>query len=148
MLVALDQVTKAFVRANLVEGQSVTVIPGIFDLTLVYNRGVAFGLLQGLGVFLTPLAALVAILAGLGFARSASREKTFRFAMILLAAGAIGNLVDRLFLGGKVTDFIDTKIIHVFNVADACITIAALALVLHWILDARENSRTGKVTGG
>lgn len=138
VLVALDQITKWLVRANLVEHQQVTVIPGVFDLNLVYNEGIAFGLLQGAGLWLAPLAALVAIVAAAAHFRSSPKEKLFRLAMILLAAGAIGNLIDRLFRGGRVTDFIDIKIIHVFNVADACITVAAVLLALHWLFQPRR----------
>ncbi|MGI8924348.1 MAG: signal peptidase II [Fimbriimonadales bacterium] len=139
-LLIFDQLTKWLVRKNLAEGEFVTVIPYIFDLTLVYNRGIAFGLFQGAGVLLSPLAALVAVFAGIGYLRSKPQEKLFRVGMVLLAAGALGNLVDRVFGGGKVTDFIDIKIIHVFNVADACITIAATLLIIHWVLELRNQS--------
>lgn len=137
ILLILDQLTKWWVRTHLSEGQFVTVIPSAFDMTLVYNRGIAFGFMPGAGVWLTPLAALVAILAAFGYVRSATHEKLFRASMVLLAAGALGNLIDRLFNGGKVTDFIDIKIIHVFNVADACITLAAALLIIHWLSEIK-----------
>ena len=137
-LVALDQIAKWLVRVNLAEGQAVTVIPGALDITLVYNRGIAFGKLQGFGVWLTPLAALVAGMAWLGYVKSSPWEKMFRCSMTLLAAGALGNLIDRALNGGKVTDFMDTKIIHVFNVADACITVAAALLLLHWVFAGKR----------
>jgi signal peptidase II len=136
-LLVLDQTSKWLVRSNLVEGQAITVFPHALDVTLVYNRGIAFGLLQGAGVFLAPLAALVAIFAWFGYARSSPKDRLFRAGMTLLAAGAVGNLIDRLFNGGKVTDFVDIKIIHVFNVADACITVSAAMLILHWLLPER-----------
>lgn len=142
-LLVFDQVTKWLVRENLVEGQSVTVIPSVFDITLVYNRGIAFGLLQGAGILLAPLAIIVAIAAAVGYARSADKERWFRLGMVLLAAGAIGNLIDRVFLGGRVTDFVDIKIIHVFNVADACITVAATILIVHWLGEAMRTGRKG-----
>lgn len=139
-LLIFDQVTKWLVRQNLAEGEFVTVIPHIFDLTLVYNRGIAFGLFQGAGVLLSPLAALITVFAGIGYLRSKPQETLFRAGMVLLASGAVGNLIDRIIDGGKVTDFIDIRVIHVFNVADACITVAAILLIIHWVLELRSQS--------
>ncbi|HET6644969.1 MAG TPA: signal peptidase II [Fimbriimonadales bacterium] len=139
-LVIFDQLTKYLIRQNLAEGEYITVIPHAFDLTLVYNKGIAFGLLQGIGVFLSPFALVVAFIAWLGYARSRPNQKLFKSAMVLLAAGAVGNLVDRLVDHGKVTDFVDIKIIHIFNVADACITMAAVLLIIHWAFDFRAEA--------
>ncbi len=137
LLLLLDQITKWWIRGHVDQQTSITVIPRVFDITHVPNDGIAFGFLPGKGVWLTPLAALVAVLAGAGYLRSAPGERLFRAAMVLLAAGALGNLIDRLFNGGKVTDFIDIKIIHVFNIADACITLAAALLIVHWLSEIK-----------
>jgi signal peptidase II len=112
-------------------------VPGKIEFTLVYNEGIAFGLFQGAGIYLAPLAVLVAIIAAWVYLRSRPQDKVLRVGMILIAAGALGNFVDRVAFGGRVTDFIDLKFIHVFNIADACITIAALLLVFHWSRDLR-----------
>lgn len=137
-LVAADQISKYLARVYLNEGESLTVIPRAFDITLVYNRGIAFGFLPGAGIWLSPLALIVAILAAIGYKKAPRKERVFRAAMILLGAGALGNFADRVFNGGKVTDILDIKIIHVFNIADACITVAAVLLVVHWLFEIKK----------
>jgi len=59
--------------------------------------------------------------------------------MLLVTAGALGNFTDRIFHEGRVTDFIDIKIIHVFNLADFYITLAVTLLIIHWIFVARHD---------
>jgi signal peptidase II len=144
LIIGIDQLTKWFFRSNLSEGEYWHVIPGILEFTLVYNQGIAFGLMQGAGIWLSPLAILVAIVTYFAFIRSQKDERLFRVGMVLLASGAIGNLIDRLTNDGKVTDFVDMKFIHVFNVADACITVAAAMIVVQWITSL--GSRPSDVT--
>lgn len=134
LIIGIDQITKWFFRANLNEGEYWSVIPGVLEFTLVYNEGIAFGMMQGAGIWLSPLAVLVAILTYFGFVRSGKDERLFRIGMVLLASGAVGNLIDRLTNEGKVTDFVDVKFIHVFNVADACITVAAMVILVQWLM--------------
>ena len=61
LLLAADQAIKFWARHALTERGSLTVIPNVFDLTLTYNKGVAFGLFQGAGVLLAPVAVAIAI---------------------------------------------------------------------------------------
>jgi signal peptidase II len=136
-LILLDQLTKWMARSFLYENETWALIPGRVEFTLVYNKGIAFGLFQGAGVYLTPLAVLVAIAAAWIYTRSRPPDKVLRVGMVLIAAGALGNFVDRIAFGGRVTDFIDLKFIHVFNIADACITIAAVLLIFHWSRDPK-----------
>lgn len=146
LLLAIDQLTKWIARTALVEQQQVDVIPGVLQFTLVYNTGVAFGLLQNYGVWLAPVAFVVAIVAAITFARTPKREKMYRTALVFVGAGAIGNFVDRIFHGGKVTDFINIHVIHVFNFADMCITLAVVLLMIKFFADARHETKTEKAT--
>ncbi len=100
-------------------------ISGVFHLTLVYNRGAAFGMLKNqipLFIFVS-LAAIVLIFVNL------KKDNSFlnRISLSLILAGALGNLVDRIFLG-HVVDFLDFRIWPVFNIADSAITIGAILL--------------------
>ena len=134
-LVAADQVTKAL-AVSLLPGRGVTLVPGLFDLTLVYNRGAAFGLLSGLaggnwllvGVAVVAVGAALWLLAGPG-----GRRTGVRLALGLVIGGALGNLIDRLRLG-MVVDFIDWHLgpYHwpAFNLADAGISVGCLYLAL------------------
>jgi signal peptidase II len=130
----LDQATKAWARGAFVEHESPGFPwPGVFELTLTYNKGIAFGMLQGAGVFLAPIAIAIAVAAWMYSHRNNGDGATSHTAMALLASGALGNLYDRVALG-KVTDIFWFRAINfpVFNVADTCITVAAGLLILKW----------------
>ncbi|MFA4889529.1 MAG: signal peptidase II [Candidatus Omnitrophota bacterium] len=126
VILALDQLSKILIVKNLFLGQSLPVINGVFHLSLVHNRGAAFGILNNLTplFILTSLAAVILIFASLKKNRSISLEN---FALSLILAGALGNLIDRIFLG-YVIDFLDFRVWPVFNVADSAITVGAILL--------------------
>lgn len=135
-MVAVDQLVKAWVRGALNPGQYLAggkPWPGVFEITLSYNEGVAFGMFQGQGVLLSPIAILIGGFS-IWYAIKHRDDPAWSIvAMALLGAGAFGNLIDRLWLG-KVTDMFYFRPINfpVFNVADSCITIAALMLIRGW----------------
>lgn len=123
---------KAWARGAMDVGGSVNGLPwpGVFELTLTYNKGIAFGMFQGLGVLMAPIGVAIAWFAGRHSFRHSSASPLLHIALGLLASGAIGNLIDRVFLG-QVTDMFAFRFIDfpVFNVADSCITVSAIALV-------------------
>jgi len=136
----LDQVTKFLVVKNLSLHQSLPVIKGVLHLSLVYNRGVAFGLFKGLNTFFILAAALAVILIYLNLKNLGWRKITLAAAALsLILAGAIGNLIDRVMFG-YVIDFLDLRIWPVFNIADSAITIGAVLLACS-ILKTRKASR-------
>lgn len=124
-VVALDQLTKAIVRASIGRTERVHVVAG-FDLVNTRNTGVAFGFFSGGGAVVAILAgaALVALLAF--FATHATRPLVWLPTGLLLG-GAAGNLIDRV-AEGSVTDFLDPPWWPAFNLADAAITIGVLVL--------------------
>lgn len=133
-LLALDQVVKWWAReaADWTESRSIWAMwPGVFELRLVYNKGIAFGMMQGGGVFLTPIAIAITAAAAWYSWKHPREPRITHVTMALLASGAIGNLIDRVWLG-KVTDMFWIRIINfpVFNVADVCITAAGVLLAL------------------
>jgi signal peptidase II len=134
VLLVVDQVVKAWARhAFPAEHQALTVIPNVFDITLTFNKGVAFGLFQGAGVLLTPIAIAIAFGAFIYSYRHPKESSWVHIAMALLASGALGNLYDRIAYH-QVTDMFWFRAINfpVFNVADSCITIAATILIVKW----------------
>jgi signal peptidase II len=141
LLLIVDQLVKFWARGAVDgrEGAAIppTLWPGVFEFTLVYNKGIAFGQLQGYGVLLAPIALAIAGGSIWYSHKHPEAAKINHVIAALFAAGALGNLYDRLFLG-KVTDMFDFKLIGfpVFNVADACITISGVLMVLLWIRDA------------
>ena len=132
LLILPDQLTKQLAVRSLASGKSIPLIPGVLELTFVRNRGAAFGILQDarLFFFVITLAALLVI--GFVYARvpSGRRYLPMRICLCLIAAGAIGNLIDRAALS-YVRDFIYFRLIDfpVFNVADIYITCATFAML-------------------
>lgn len=132
----LDQASKAVVARALAPGASRGVIPGLFNLTHVRNRGGAFGLLANVDgpwveFFLIGFAAAaLALVVGLLWRRP---DRLVGAALGLILGGALGNLFDRLRAGG-VVDFLDFHLrgYHwpAFNLADSAIVLGAATLVV------------------
>ena len=125
-ILVLDRLTKFLVSNELNLNSSIPLIKGIFYISLVHNRGAAFGFLKNqFPLFIaTSLIAIILIWRAL---KSNKYSKTYTIALSLILAGALGNLVDRL-LYGYVIDFLDFRVWPVFNVADSAITIGAIIL--------------------
>jgi len=135
VIVALDQWTKWLVRTNL--PFLGTWVPTGWEwlspyarIVHWYNSGAALGMFQqGSGVF-TVLAFVVAAAILYYFPRVEASDWPLRLAMGMQLGGALGNLMDRLILGGKVTDFISISTFPVFNLADASISVGVVVLIL------------------
>jgi len=130
LIIGVDRLSKFFLNARLTLHQRVPVIDNVLYLTLVHNRGAAFGILKNQ----TPLfiaASAVAIVLLVVYLRSArlsgGKLTVPALALGLVLAGAVGNLIDRVFLG-YVIDFIDVGFWPVFNVADSAISVGAVLL--------------------
>jgi signal peptidase II len=145
VVVILDQLSKAAVLAFFAErvvGDHATVT-SFFNIALTYNRGISFGLFNGVTrlnalVFAFAAAAIVALLIyWLGRARS----PLIAVAIGLIVGGAVGNIIDRIRLGA-VVDFLDFHIgsVHwpAFNLADSAICIGVATMLLDSLLVRRE----------
>jgi signal peptidase II len=141
VIVVVDQVTKALVRAHLPLYTSVPVIPGLLDFTHVRNTGAAFGMLNAIDFpFKTALLALISTgaLVGVGLyaAKLAHQQTLARIALALIIGGAAGNLLDRL-LVGSVVDFVDVywgaHHFWAFNTADSAISVGVAFMILDMI---------------
>jgi signal peptidase II len=133
-----DRVTKSAAEIYFSAHDSVPVVKGIFHLTLVHNRGAAFGILHGGQIFfvVTTLACLVAIVWFLIDQNLYKKvfdcdywDRWIRFSLALIFGGACGNLMDRLKFS-YVIDFLDFRVWPVFNVADSAITIGGIIIFL------------------
>ena len=129
LVVVADRVTKYLVVTNMTEGQSLTVVEGIFHWTYVLNPGAAFGMMAHNRIlFLAVGAAVVA--AVWYFRRDILAEGPLvRSGAALFLGGALGNLWDRV-QTGLVVDFFDFRVWPVFNVADIAICVGAALVVL------------------
>ena len=112
-------------------GGNFTVIDGFLDLTYSENTGMGFGLGQDSTLGITVMTAIL-IVAILGYLIFFKKEKAYiRIPLIMVAAGGIGNLVDRTQLG-YVRDFFEFTFMDfaIFNIADAFVTVGAIVLIV------------------
>ncbi len=131
-LIALDQGTKLWALGSLKPIHSVTVAEGLLNLTFVENRGVAFGMLSGQRWLILLLTVVIAC-GMIVFYRRLPQERKYtplRAAILLVLAGAIGNIIDRFFRG-YVVDFFEFTFFDwpVFNVADIYVVVGVMILL-------------------
>lgn len=132
LLVLLDQFTKFIAKKYLIMRPPIEIINGIFDLVYVENRGAAFGIFKNQKLILVGFTSLVVIGLIYYFFKNKGQDKIMDICLILIIAGAIGNLIDRVFLS-YVVDFIHLYIkdvfdFPVFNFADIYVTFGAILL--------------------
>lgn len=143
--VFLDQISKYLVVIYMELGQSVDIIPGVFRFTYIQNKGAAFGSMAGnrwLFMILSSVA-IVAILVFIFWKKPQS--KLLLSSLILICAGGIGNMIDRVRLG-YVIDFLDfcafpNLWMWVFNVADSFVVIGAGIMMLWMVLDIIKDAK-------
>lgn len=136
LLVAFDQITKILAKTNLEGTEGLNVIKGVFQFQYHENRGMAFGMLQN-KIWLFVLFTII-VLIGIAFVYvklpESRRYQPIHWILIFLAAGAIGNFIDRIFRN-YVVDFLYFELIDfpIFNVADSYVTVSCIVLVLLFI---------------
>ena len=131
LMIAIDQAVKYWALNILSAVDTMPLIEGVFHLTYVENRGAAFSILQNQRWFFLLITPIILIGIFYVLKKELICTRVGRCAMYLIAAGAVGNLIDRAFRG-FVVDLFDFCLIHfpVFNVADSCLTIGVLILII------------------
>lgn len=143
-VVVVDQVSKAIAESGLVLGEAIEILP-ILTLYRVYNTGIAFSFLAGLGpsVLIGVTVAVSAIVA-IFWARARDGGPIAAAGFALILGGALGNLIDRLRLG-YVVDFlllhVGDRTLFVFNLADAALTLGPALLLLAYAFTASSPRR-------
>jgi signal peptidase II len=135
LLLITDYVVKYFIRTKMQVGDSITVIKGFFRISYVQNKGAVFGILQNNVIVFSVLTVIaIAIIVAL-FATKKITNNFYAFSLLLILSGAVGNFLDRIFLG-YVVDMIDFYGIwpFVFNIADCCVVIGVLIIIFYEIL--------------
>lgn len=125
----LDRITKIIAVSTMSYGQSVNVLPNIFNITLVLNNGTAFGLMKGQNAILAVFTAVAVVLIVIYVVTHKGLGLAVSLALGLILGGALGNLLDRIKFG-YVVDFLDFRVWPVFNIADSAITVGMLILVV------------------
>ncbi|MDP6339499.1 MAG: signal peptidase II [Candidatus Marinimicrobia bacterium] len=147
ILVLTDQISKAAVRTTMTLYESIPVIPEFFHLTYITNDGMAFGINFPFGIYVFSAISLIFSGFLLWYLWTIKNHGiVIRIGIALILAGAIGNLIDRVFLG-EVVDFLDFMIgdyhWYVFNIADSCVTVGmSFVLVDSLILERKRTEQT------
>jgi len=136
VVVLLDQLTKLWVLNSFETFEIVTVLP-VFNLTLVFNEGAAFSFLADAGgwqrYIFVSISAVMSIVFVIWLSRVKSHELWLATGLAFLLGGAVGNLIDRVWLG-KVIDFLQwhwhDAYFPAFNLADAAITLGVILLLI------------------
>lgn len=140
-IVLVDQLSKYFLSQYLtgLANQTLPIWQGVFHLTYVENRGAAFGMLQNARWFFVILAVVILIAASIFVYKNYYKmNRLLRISISLTMGGAMGNLINRAFLG-YVVDIFDFRLIQfaVFNVADSCICIGTIG-IMGYLLFTKE----------
>lgn len=137
-VIGLDQYTKYFIDANYTLAESHTFIPKLIDITYVRNTGAAWGMLSDRTWLLISVTTVVMLICIALIIKYGTRNKLLFWAMIFVLSGGIGNMIDRIFRGGAVIDFLHFTFwpeFPVFNLADCAIVLGAGMLVLYFVKD-------------
>lgn len=149
LVVVCDQLTKIWIVNNFEMFQASEVIPGLFNLTYLTNKGAAFGFLNGdygswRHAFFVGVAVVAMVMMVFLLRQMAKEGKRFVWAIALIFGGAVGNLLDRLRLGA-VVDFLDvywgTHHWPAFNVADSAITVGVGIFLVAHLLQLRQGTK-------
>ncbi|MBR4904998.1 MAG: signal peptidase II [Selenomonadaceae bacterium] len=141
-VVALDQISKAFVMRMFVPGESVPILQDIFHLTYVLNPGAAFGILSNQRMFLLITGAALIFATAYFYPMLKKADGRLRFGAIAILSGAVANLIDRI-QTGCVVDFFDFRIWPVFNVADIAIVLGVGFTIYAILFRLDKNSVEG-----
>ena len=134
IMVLADQISKTVIRTTMTLYESITIIPGFFHLTYITNDGMAFGINFPFGIYIFSAISIILTIILFYYLWTIRYESiVIRSGVGMILAGAVGNLIDRLFLG-EVVDFLDFMIgdLHwyVFNLADSYVTIG-MGIILY-----------------
>lgn len=146
LLVIIDQLIKVFVVEFLKPAGSFMFIKGFLQFTYVENTGAMMGFMKDKTLLMTIMAILVLVLLLVLILTKKIRFGFEYCCIIMIAAGGIGNIIDRIFRG-FVVDYIEVLFVdfYVFNFADCLVTVGAFLIVFYEIYDLVKEMKQKKV---
>ncbi len=133
LLVVLDQGSKFWVRTELINQDKIDIIPKVLNLQYSINTGAVWGILSGKVDFLKIVSLIILVVITFAYFKIPNVKKynVLKTLVVFIIAGAMGNLIDRFYLG-YVVDFIYFEIINfpLFNLADTYLTVASILLFI------------------
>jgi signal peptidase II len=147
---ALDIITKTLVINNVALHERINLFGDFVQITLIYNRGGLFGIMQGYQLYFLIVSIIVLALLVLFYVFEKNKKTLFCNAMALIVSGALGNILDRISGKPGVVDFIYIGSDNVFrwpafNVADSVIVIGAVLLLVEFIRQEKARKASEKV---
>ncbi len=136
-LILADQLLKRYIVSVLPLGISIPVVPGIFHITYIQNSGAAFGILENQQTFFIVIGVAILAAAGYFYPRLQQETAWIRYGAAMLLGGAVGNLIDRIWIG-RVIDFLDFRIWPIFNLADIAIVCGVGCIMYAIIFQMKE----------
>ncbi len=147
LVIGVDQLSKYLVTVYMEPNEVISIIPNVIDFNRILpNAGAAFGMFQGQTWPLIAVTLLIMIICVGMLIRHTFDSKLMFWALCLVLGGGIGNLIDRVFRGGGVIDFIEFSFFDfpVFNVADIAVCVGAGMIMLYFVLDLIKDFRNKK----
>ena len=145
----LDRLTKYLAIINLKDKSDIILIKNVLVLTYLENTGAAFSMLEGKRLIFILITIVFSIIIFLFFLKIKPdrRFSPLYICLTVILAGAVGNLIDRI-MNGFVVDFIYFQIINfpVFNVADICVTLGVIFLIIFLLFKYRNTDFETKKT--
>ncbi len=147
-VVVLDQASKFWIMAAFEDYEVLTIWP-VFNLTLVYNTGAAFSFLSDAGGwqrwFFAAIAVVLVVVMTVWLSRLRDNERWTAVGLSMVIGGAVGNLIDRVWLG-KVVDFLqwhwEDWYFPSFNLADSAITVGVALLLIDGLILAHRTKES------
>ena len=142
LLIGIDQLIKNWALNVLRYKGAISVIENVFNLTYVENRGAAFGLFQNNQIIFIVVALIASIVGLYALHSKKINSKIFKTSIMLIIAGALGNLIDRIRLD-FVVDYFDFVFIwnYVFNLADCFIVVGTILLCLYVLIKSDKTEK-------
>lgn len=137
LVLVADQISKWYILNNFAEHTTHSFINGIIDITHTKNGGAAWGILEGYTWVLLSLTFFIMIICVAMIIKEGFKSKLLFFSVCLILSGGIGNMIDRIFRGGYVVDFIHLHFMPefpIFNIADCAVCIGAGMLILYFVI--------------
>lgn len=144
LMIALDQAVKYWAFTSLQTQQTIPLIENVFHLTYIENRGAAFSMFAQFDSrwIFVALAVIISVAIGVALYKGWMQNALGRWSLVMVAAGAIGNAIDRV-ARGFVVDLFDFRLIHfpVFNVADIFICVGAVLFVIYFLFQHKDEEQ-------
>lgn len=146
LILAFDRITKHFIMVEFFLNEERDFLPGFIRFHYIHNKGGAWGFLEGNTWILISVTVLLMVVCVALLLKKGVQDKLLFWAISFILFGGLGNMFDRIFYSGNVTDFIELEFMKfpIFNIADCGVVIGAGMLVLYFAVEMIKDYKTQK----